>query len=117
MKKLTFIIFLFTFNINLFSQEGNYRDSIDVLSYDISITEINYASKSIKANTKLVLKPQFSELSSITLDLLALNVDSVFISGKKQKFSSENNLIKVSLKQKLTKKNRSNCFLSRKTTN
>ena len=103
MKKLTFIIALFVFTLNLFSQEGNYRDSIDVISYTISITEINYADKSIKANTKLVLKPQFTELNSITLDLLALNVDSVFISGKKQSFSCENNLIKVSLRQKLTK--------------
>lgn len=102
MKTYIFITLLFILNLNLFAQEGNYRDSIDVLNYDISITEIKYAEKSITANTKLRLKPIFTEIHSITLDLLALQVDSVFVNNKKHPFRYEYFKIKIPLKEKQT---------------
>ena len=101
MKKYLLFLILYFVSLVSFAQTASYRDSIDVLSYEISINEIDYSKKSIKAVTKIILKPQLGEIETIKLDLLGFSVDSIFLNSKKHTFSYKNNVLTVKLASKL----------------
>ncbi len=98
MKKIILSILIVTFWFSVFAQ--NHRDSIDVLNYKISIDELNFAKKTISANTVVTLKPVFDNTQSIKLDLLGLQVDKIIIDGKKSKNWLQNDsLIIINLRK------------------
>jgi aminopeptidase N len=60
-----------------------YSDTIDVLHYDIHLTEIDLTSKTIHGYTTVSCTPKFNGISEIRLELAVLNVDSVFVGSVK----------------------------------
>ena len=57
-------------------------DSIDVLHYSINLDIIYLSKKSISGYTDLLITPKINGLSSIKLDLMQLNVDSIFMANQ-----------------------------------
>ena len=56
-----------------------HSDSINVLSYNINLEITDFTGNSIKGYTRLIIVPKIDNLDMVTLDLLHLNVDSVFL--------------------------------------
>lgn len=54
-------------------------DSVDVISYSIHIDTVNIAGQQIYGFTDIAFSPKVNNLQFIPLDLLELNVDSVFL--------------------------------------
>lgn len=83
-----------TFNYQPTEQEmammenSNKRsDSFDIWNYIIDIDVTNYAGKSIKANTTVRFRTKLDKLQWIVLDLLNLQVDSVYFEGNPVSFN------------------------------
>lgn len=102
-KSIYFVIFSFLqlLNISLLAQSTNYRDSIDVLNYILSINQIDYAKKALNTTAKIILKPQFDKIETIKLDLLELQVDSVYFNAENHSFLYKNNILTVKLATQL----------------
>lgn len=69
----------------ILSVDDTRSDSIDILSYSVNI-DVTSAPK-IKANTKVSASPLVDNIDEIVLDLLMLEIDSVFVDGLKVDFN------------------------------
>ena len=84
---LILIIFLIFSTTKLFTQtqKANSKalksDTIDILHYDINLDIVHLSKKTIKGFTDLEITPLMSNVSNISLDLLELNVDSIFVNN------------------------------------
>lgn len=58
-----------------------YSDTIDVLHYDIHLTDINVTLKTIKGYMAVKFTPLMNGISVMPLELISLTVDSVFMNG------------------------------------
>ncbi len=65
-------------NLHSFSR-SLLSDTLDALSYEIHLNEINTTAKTIDATTIVQLKSKIDNLDHITLELLNLTVDEVFV--------------------------------------
>jgi len=65
------------------AQQAFRSDTLDVVKYTIALDITNMQSKTIAGHAELNITPKINSISHINLDLLALNVDSVFVSGTK----------------------------------
>ncbi len=98
MKKLSILVIGLFIVINLFSQNINFRDSINVVLYQINLEIGDNTNKQIKGNTKLTLFPLFDNTKTIKLDLLKLTVDSIFIENEKiSKWKHDKKIININL--------------------
>jgi len=94
MKQLFQVVFagLLLISFTAFSQENHHKcsslhsysrsllsDTLDALSYEIHLNEINTTAKTIDATTIVQLKSKIDNLGQITLELLDLIVDEVFV--------------------------------------
>ncbi len=85
MKKVALFIALLLFpGIVIMAGPSSYRDSLDVVHYNINI-EVNTHAKYIGGYTELLITSEYN-LDSIKLDLWGLFVDSVMLDNKKVPF-------------------------------
>ncbi len=61
-----------------------HSDSLDVLHYNINLDITDFVGKTISGYTELKIVPKVSVINNVSLDLLALNIDSILV---------ENNLV------------------------
>lgn len=102
MKKTIYIILLLTLSIRVFSQ--NFRDSIDVTKYRISLSILDFSNKNISGNTIVTLKPVFDNTKTIKLDLLELDIDKILVNDKKtKKWTYNDSIITINLKNAINK--------------
>ncbi len=75
-----------------------YSDTIDVLHYDINLDIIYLSEKQIKGYTELKIKPLVNQLDRIPLELLELNIDSVFVNNQQIfTYSYNDSLLNITL--------------------
>lgn len=108
---LPILILLFSTNL-IFAQHQCSRakydvksissDSLDVLHYNINLDVSYLGTHSIKGYTELNIEPLYNSMNSIALDLLHLNIDSVFIgSNKIQNWQYNDTLIRIPLQSQI----------------
>lgn len=73
----------------------NLSDTLHVKHYAITIDTINYVSKTIRANTKLIVQSKTNNLSNITLWLLKLQVDSIKSGNLALNFTYNDTLLRI----------------------
>ncbi len=95
MKRL---IFLFIFlPWQLFAQYQSFRDSIDVIKYNINLN-VSVKEKKISGYTIVNFKPLYPNMHTIRLDLLKLKVYKIFFNGKViSRWSQNDSLIIIDL--------------------
>lgn len=102
LQRLFLIFFLFYLCPGLYSQ-GMISDSIDITHYSIHLTDIRFASKEISAYTSLNMTSRQPAITGVCLELLSLQVDSIFVdSAKIASFSHNDTLIRFDLPVPLT---------------
>lgn len=72
-------------------------DTIDVLNYTINLDITDFTNKLIKGSCDILLTPKMNGVSSVSLDLLKLNIDSIAIGQTKLVFSYNDTLIVAAL--------------------
>jgi aminopeptidase N len=89
----------FVFPLGLFAQSNsNLRsDTIDVLDYKILLDVTDFAGETITANCRVKFESKINNVSSISLDLLEFNVDSVRSGGNTVNFNYNDTLLVVEL--------------------
>jgi len=94
-------ILLFVFILSFFSTVGQtLSDTINVTKYSIYIDEINTTAETIKGHTALRVTTNVENTSEIPLELISLEVDSVFCNDiKVMDFSYYNGRITTPLSQ------------------
>jgi len=103
MKYILFFISFFVF-INTFAQT-NFRDSIDVINYQINLEIGNYTNQTIKGNTVITFSPKFDQTKIVKFDLLELNIEKIIVGGKQiKKFDYDKNIISINLNKLINKK-------------
>jgi len=115
-KPILILFFTFIFSLNgkntafaRFSQNGNpktalYSDTLEAVHYGIHLTDISLTDKTIKGYTEVQLISRVEQLSTITLELSSLHIDSVFITAKKTlAFDHSADKITISLQEALVK--------------
>jgi hypothetical protein len=85
MKKTGILIFLISTVTILFSQTGkqDFRDDFDILHYTINLDITDLQNKMISGNTIIQLSPNKPDISEIHLELLNMEIDSVFLFKEK----------------------------------
>lgn len=78
----TIIIFLTTFSFSQ-TENNDFRNNIDVLHYSINLNITDFVENQIFGNTIVQLSPTKKDITEIQLELLKLNVDSVFLFNEK----------------------------------
>ncbi|MFH2094910.1 MAG: hypothetical protein ABIJ16_04345, partial [Bacteroidota bacterium] len=81
MKKILFLItlvFISTYACLADNFKTTHSDSIDVLHYTINLN-IDYTIQEIGGNTTLLITPNIDNLDVVSLDLLQLTIDSIWI--------------------------------------
>ncbi|MFP4469477.1 MAG: M1 family aminopeptidase [Bacteroidales bacterium] len=56
-------------------------DTLDAVKYEIHLNEVNTTDQTLAANTFVTLVPKVDNLQQLTLELLDLTVDQVFVNG------------------------------------
>ncbi len=82
---------------SILSQADTRSDSIDILHFDIFIDLRDYGSKKITANCQVDFAAKVDGINKIKLDLLGLNVDSVFVAGQLTPFQYDGSYITIPL--------------------
>ncbi len=73
-------------------------DSVDVLNYSINLNLVHLSTQTIKGYTSLQITPRVNNLSLIKLDLLELDIDSVYFQNSKlTTFAYNDTVIRVYL--------------------
>ena len=73
-------------------------DTLDALHYDIYLDVLDFSGHIINGYTDVSITPKINNLNNISLELLELSVDSVFIDGNIiPSFTYNNNLIQIPL--------------------
>lgn len=77
-------------------------DTFDILNYNISVTEVNFNTNSIRAATKIQIKALQNNTPRIRFDLLKFTVDSVKQSGQNLTFTYNDTLLDIALANPLS---------------
>jgi aminopeptidase N len=114
MKKYFSVIYLTLIFISLSSANCNYtfknqidenlfRDSVDVINYQINLKIGDYYNQKIDGNTVLTLKPVFDNTKTLKLDLLGLIVDSIEGAANHSfKYDYANDIISINFNRELS---------------
>ncbi len=103
MRRTYYYIFALLFTLNLSTKAQTFRDSIDVLKYDINLN-INIKSQIISGTTNIQLRPVYDNTKKIVLDLQGLSVGQIKIDGKKlteKRWTQDNNKLCIFLNKSL----------------
>jgi aminopeptidase N len=100
MKKISATAIAVVFLVFHSFAQPNFRDSIDILEYQIHLDLSKTQTKQIWGNCDIKLKPVY-ELSKIKLDLEGLRTDSVLSNGKSLKFSFNGTQLQIYPETKL----------------
>lgn len=99
-KSLFYLVLLVHFS----AHAGEYQklksplsDTLDAVHYKIHLQDLNFQTKSITAFTEIQLKSKINNLNHITLELMDLNVDSVFINGLLNAFTQNDLFLYIPL--------------------
>lgn len=89
-----------------YSQSTNktlcFRDSIDVINYEINLKIGSFSNQNINGDAVIKLTPIFDNTKEIKLDLLGLNVDNVKVNDViHSNFSYKNDIISIRLQNKI----------------
>ena len=76
---LIFCVFFISLGIPAIAQSANHRDSVDVIHYAIHLDIMDFSNREISGYTELQLTSAGDSLFSTGLDLLKLNIDSVWL--------------------------------------
>jgi len=76
---------------------GFRSDTIDILNYEISLNITDLSNQRIYGNCRVDFTPKISGISSISLDLLSLTIDSITSDGISCFFTYNDTLISISL--------------------
>ena len=111
-RNILFILALFIF-VNGYSQhykcshhkihdykapetKAYHSDSLDVLHYNINLDITDFVGQTISGYTELKIVPKVSVINNVSLDLLALNIDSIFVDNSLvSAFSYNDTLINI----------------------
>ena len=77
-------------------------DSLHAVHYEINITDINTVDRTLSAHTSILITPVEGDISGISLELIALTVDSVIIDGAISSFSHENGVVQIPLSESIS---------------
>jgi len=80
---------------------SSLSDTLDALYYRIHIQELNFQAKSITVYTQVTLRSKVNNLDHIVLEMMDLNVDSVFVEGAVNTFNHINPRLVIPLKDPL----------------
>jgi len=108
MKKVLIFILLFISFYFVNAQDVNsnkeicFRDSFDVINYEINLKIGDYNSQNISGNTVLKIRPVFDNTNVVKLDLMGLSVDTIKVNGIiNSHFAYLNDIISINLKNKI----------------
>lgn len=79
-----------------FNQENLRSDTIDVLHYTIDLDLTNIVGSTIKGNTKVRFTPKMNNITTLSLDLQQLTIDSIIFNGLRQ-YTYDDTLITINL--------------------
>lgn len=102
--KVSIVLLLLSLFINTaFSQwSQNYiGDTIQAHHYTINLDEINTANHSITGWTEVILVSKVDNLNYLPLELIELEVDSVFVDNQISSFSYSGGIIRINITQSL----------------
>lgn len=85
-----------------FSEENLRSDTIDVLHYDIYLDLSNMASAELSANSVVNFQAKMSGVTSLTLDLEGLTVDSVIYNNQQVAFIQQDSIMRISFPNNLS---------------
>lgn len=99
MKRILTLSLGIILSISIFAQTKSLgSDSIDVQNYKIDLSIVNISSQSIYGYTEVVFTSKSNNLLNVPLDLLALNVDSIYYHGTKiTSFTYNDTLLNIPL--------------------
>lgn len=104
MKNLIAFISIFLF-INYTSQSQDFRDSINVIHYDISINFKNIDDKNIETTTKIFFLCNFNEMNLLKFDLNNFSISKIILNGKSiNKWNHKNDILSFVTPKKLNNK-------------
>lgn len=92
---LLFCAIIFQFNA---ASAQTITDSIHVHHYSINIDTVAYTQQTLSANTTLQVVSKMNTVATVTLDLLVMNIDSVYDSNGALGFSYNDTLLVVQLR-------------------
>ncbi len=102
MKNLILFVFIIA-SFNLKAQD--FRDTVNVVNYQINLTISDSEKQTITGNTVITLHPNFDNIKAIKLDLAQLNIDKVQMNNKElKKISHNNGVITINLDKQIDKK-------------
>ena len=93
--------FLFLFSLNVFSQddvslENNKRsDTLDVLNYTLFLDVTDFNNNVISGSCQVHFESKMNNVNGISLDLLALQIDSIYFQGSLANYTYNDTLIRV----------------------
>ncbi len=93
LKKIITLIFIASV---LVLKSQSIGDSLHAVHYEIHLDEINTQDKTISGFTTVKLTP-LSDVMGISLELINLNVDSVFIDGEATSFTHDDGIVQMNL--------------------
>lgn len=112
MKKLLFL-FLLSLNVGVVISQSCYHkhtrsssrsvadnmrsDTIDVLNYKISLNITDFTTNTIFGNCEVKFTPKQNGINSLSLDLLALNIDSITLNNSQLAYNYNDTLITIVL--------------------
>ncbi|MFZ5553235.1 MAG: M1 family aminopeptidase [Bacteroidota bacterium] len=112
MKKTILLVFLCLLQVASFSQHheqhihkngsrsasDNLRsDTIDVLNYKITLNITDFTTYTINGNCEVKFTPKMNNISSLSLDLLAMNIDSIKLNSSSLLYNYNDTLLTVVL--------------------
>ena len=99
MTKVYFFVLMILSSFSVLSHSNsNLRsDTIDVLDYKLELDVIDFAGEMITANCRVKFEAKLNNVSSISLDLLTFDIDSVRSGGNTVNFNYNDTLLVVEL--------------------
>ncbi len=85
MRNLILLIGVFSQIFSGYSQKTktNFRENFDILNYSINLNITDFQSKIISGNTVIQISPNNPEANTIILELLNMEIDSIFMFKEK----------------------------------
>lgn len=98
LRKIFTLLFLVS---ALILKSQSIGDSLHAVHYEINISEINTIEKTISAHTIVWISPVLGNVSGISLELIQLNIDSVFVDGNLSDYSHSDGVVLITLETEL----------------
>ncbi len=104
MKKFSLLVSSLIFSVYAFSQMGIYpnaenlrSDTIDILDYEIHLDISDFSGKTLSGFTQVNFTPKMSNVSTLRLDLLRFNIDSITLNNTNLAYTYNDTLVQINL--------------------